>query len=116
MKTKETKFEKIKFKIKYLIVYAACILLTFPQISHAANPGFVTSILNLVKDACTWVVIVDASVAGLVCAGHGIKWKMVSKDKRPAEFEAIKGTAGMAVLVAIAPAIVAVVLGYFTSV
>ncbi|MBA4688620.1 MAG: hypothetical protein H2184_15825 [Candidatus Galacturonibacter soehngenii] len=114
MKVKKIK-RTLKYKLNYLTIYLTALILTLPRIAHASEPSFVTNLINLGNDACTWAIAADATIATFVSIFHGIKWKTSSPDKKPAEVEAIKGTIFFAVLVAILGVVIKLVLSYFSA-
>jgi ABC-type phosphate/phosphonate transport system permease subunit len=119
MKKKEKKFDRLKSKIKFLLMYVNVLVLTVPNMAFAdttkSRPSFITNLINLADDFCTWAIVADVSIASLVCVYHGIKWKMASKDKRPLEVDAIKETVVAAIVVAIIGAVLKFILSYFTT-
>ena len=120
MKVANNKFIRIKVKVKFAMLYLFTLIISLPSTAFASSttktqPGFVTSLINLANDFCTWAIAADLSIASLVCVYFAIRWKISSPDKKPAQIEAIKGTVFWAVVGAIIGTILKFILSYFVT-
>lgn len=108
--------KRVKVKLRYLAGLVAYYWLVCPMQSYAlSTSSIVTGTTKLLNDAMSVILIADPLIAGVVCVAFLSKMQMCEDEEKPKYKKRVKSTLIVAVIIELIPALVKLLLSYYTS-